>query len=139
MPHIGPQMMRKTEKPRSRADFGDFFLNKGIQFWDESAQRLHKFKKVKMRRTFTEEDLPVFHVHGENPEGSIDLELETYARAYWRFEQPWMAKLRRSILYYNEYPTQVNRFDLRAGSERTTLEDLGWTRCNTEHTWGKLL
>jgi hypothetical protein len=139
MPHIGPQLFRKTERPRSRADFGDLFLNKSIQFWDEGAQRLHKFKKVKIRRTFTDEDLPVFHVHGKNAEGTIDLELEAYSRAYWRFEQPWLAKLRRSILYYNEYPTQVNRFELRVGSERTDLDDLGWTRCNTEHTWGKLL
>jgi len=138
-PHLGFQLLRKTERPRSRWDFGDVFLGRSLQFWDEGAQRLHKFKKLRIRRTYTDEDLPVFHVHGRNADGTIDLELEAYARAYWRFEQPKRAGLVASILHYNEYPTQVNRFELRAGSGVTTLEDLGWTRCNTEHTWGKLL
>jgi hypothetical protein len=92
-----------------------------------------------MRKTFTDEDLPVFHVTGENAEGSIDLELEAYSRAFWRFEQPKRAGLIKSILHYNEYPIQVNSFKLKSGSERTDLDDLGWTRGNCEHTWGKLL
>jgi hypothetical protein len=138
-PHIGPQIFRKTESPKSRWDVDMYFLNKTLQFWDEEAQKLHKFKKLRIKHTFTDEDLPVFNVHGENAEGTIDLELEAYSRAYWRFEQPNRLGFIRSILYYNEYPTQVNEFKLRAGGTYTTLEDLGWTRCNTEHTWGKLI
>jgi hypothetical protein len=139
MPHLGPTWWRRTEKPRSRLDWGDVFLNRSLQFWEEDAGKLHKFKRLRISKTFTDEDHPVFTVKGENAEGSIELELEAYTRAYWRFEQPWFAGLRRSILYYNEYPIQVNRFALRADSDYTVLEDLGWTRGNCEHTWGKLL
>jgi hypothetical protein len=139
MPHIGLQMLRTGKGPRSRLDGGELMLNRSIQYWDEGAQRLHKWKRVRMSKTFTDLDHPVFHVKGENADGTIELELEAYTRAYWRFEQPWLGGLRRSILYYNEYPVQVNRFEMVAGSERTTLEDLGWTRGNCEHTWGKLL
>jgi len=138
-PHVGPQMWRKTERPTSRWDWGDILLNRSLQFWEQDAGRLHKFKKLKIRHRVTDEGLPVFNVHGENPEGTIDLELEAYARAYWRFEQRRRWGFIKPILYYNEYPTQVNDFRLRAGSTYTTLDDLGWTRCNTEHTWGKLI
>ena len=81
----------------------------------------------------------MFNVRGRSDEATIELELEAYTRAYWRFEQPKRFGFAKSILYYNEYPTQVNRFRLQVGSEVTSLEDLGWTRCNTEHTWGKLI
>ncbi len=138
-PHIGPQLHRKDERPRSRWDFGDIFLNRSLQFWDETAQRLYKFKKPKIKHVLTDEDYPVFTVRGESAEATIDLELEAYARAYWRFEQPKRFGIARSILHYNEYPTQVNTFRLKVGSDVTDLEDLGWTRCNTEHTWGKLI
>ncbi len=139
MPHLGLTWWRRTERPRSRLDRGEFMVNRSLQFWEEDAGRLHKFRKVRISKFFTDEDLPIFHVRGQNAEGTIELELEAYSRAYWRFEQPWFAGLRRSILFYNEYPIQVNRFELRAGSDHTTLEDLGWTRGNCEHTWGKLL
>jgi len=138
-PHVGPQMWRKTERPTSRWDWGDIFLNRSLQFWEQDAGRLHRFKRLKIRHRVTDEGLPVFNVHGENAEGTIDLELEAYARAYWRFEQRRRWGLVKPILYYNEYPTQVNDFRLRAGGNYTTLDDLGWTRCNTEHTWGKLI
>ena len=138
-PHLGLQLFRSTERPRSRLDRGHVFLNRSLQFWDEGAQRLYKFKRPRIRHTFTDEDLPVFHVRGESAEASIELELEAYARAYWRFEQPKRFGFVKSILHYNEYPTQVNRFRLSVGSDRTDLQDLGWTRCNTEHTWGKLV
>jgi hypothetical protein len=138
-PHIGPQLARKTEEPKSRLDWGDMMLNRSLQFWDEGRQRLFKFKKPKIKHRVTEEGLPVFNVRGKSDEATIELELEAYARAYWRFEQPKRFGFAKSILYYNEYPTQVNRFRLQVGSEVTDLGDLGWTRCNTEHTWGKLI
>ncbi len=138
-PHVGPQMWRKTDRPTSRWDWGDIFLNRSLQFWEQDAGRLHKFKRLRIKHRVTDEGLPVFNVHGENADGSIDLELEAYARAYWRSEQRRKWGFIKPILYYNEYPTQVNDFRLRAGSTYTTLDDLGWTRCNTEHTWGKLI
>ena len=138
-PHIGPQLARKTEEPKSRWDWGDVMINRSLQFWDEGRQRLFKFKKPKIKHRVTDEGLPVFNVLGRSDEATIELELEAYARAYWRFEQPKRFGFAKSILYYNEYPTQVNRFRLQVGSEVTDLADLGWTRCNTEHTWGKLI
>ncbi len=139
MPHVGLDALRTKDGPRTWLDRDGIFLNRSLQFWDEGAQRLHKFKRVRIRKTFTGGDLPVFHVDGRNEHGTIKLELEAYSRAYWRFEQRRRLGLLRSILYYNEYPTEVRAFELVADGARTTLGDLGWTTANCEHTWGKLL
>jgi hypothetical protein len=139
LPHLGLTIFRQKERPKSWLDRGEYMLGKSLQFWEEEAQFLHKFKRVRIRKTFTDDDLPVFHVHGENDQGTIELELESYARAYWRFEQPWLGGLRRSVLFYNEYPIEVRRFELTRGSRRISLDDLGWVTGNCEHTWGKLL
>jgi hypothetical protein len=139
IPYVGPGVLRSTDRARSWLDHGEWKVGRSLQFWEEGAQRVHKFKRTRIRKTFTSDDMPVFHVSAENAHGSIDLELEAYSRAYWRFEQKYLGGLGRSILYYNEYPSQLNRFELVVDGRRTTLEDLGWTAANCEHTWGKLL
>ncbi len=139
MPHVGLGIFRTTDRPRSWLDRDGRFLSRSLQFWEEGAQRLHKFKRLRIRKEFTSQDLPVFHLTGENEHGTIKVDLEAYSRAYWRFEQRYLRGLRRSILYYNEFPAQLTGFELVADGARTTLEDLGWTAANCEHTWGKLL
>ena len=139
MPHVGLTILRGTDRPRSWLDRDGHFMGRSLQFWDGAEQRLRKFKRTRIRKTFTGDDLPVFHLRGENEHGTIELELEAYSRAYWRFEQKYLLGLGRSILYYNEYPAQVNRFELVQDGKRTSLADLGWTAANCEHTWGKLL
>jgi hypothetical protein len=139
MPHVGLTIFRKTDRPRSWLDRDGYFMGRSLQFWDGAEQRLRKFKRTRIRKTFTDGDLPVFHLRGENERGTIELELEAYSRAYWRFEQKYLLGLGRSILYYNEYPSQLNRFELVQDGKRTSLADLGWTAANCEHTWGKLL
>lgn len=47
----------------------------------------------------------------------------------------------KSILYYNEYPAEVIDFKFRKldGSLEVEKKDLGFTACNFEHAWGKLI
>ena len=79
-------------------------------------------------------------MRGRDKEKEIHLKLKAYARAYWRFQQPkrWGMK---SILYYNEYPAEVEnfQFSIRNGSLKVKKEDLGDSSSNFEHTWGKLI
>ena len=144
-PHIGFQMFRRTKKPRSWMDRDGLPLSKGIQFYDPETDTLHRFKKMTVKKTFIPgpehlggEDLPIFHVEGKNAEGeTISMELESYSRAYWRFEQKFW-KFFKSILYYNEYPVTLKSFTFTGKDGTITREDLGHVVGNAEHAWGFL-
>ena len=77
---------------------------------------------------------------GKDKEKEFFLRLKAYTRAYWRFEQPRRMGM-KSILYYNEYPAEVDefKFKLLDGSLEVSKKDLGFTACNFEHSWGKLI
>ncbi|MCK4613400.1 MAG: hypothetical protein KAU14_01245, partial [Thermoplasmata archaeon] len=113
-PHLGFQMFRRTEKPRTWLDRNGISLSKGILFYNPETDTLHRFKNMTIRKSFIQgpkEELPVFHVQGSNTEGErIRVLLESYSRAYWRFEQRFWG-IFRSILYYNEYPVILKEFE----------------------------
>ena len=147
-PHIGFQMFRRTERPRSWMDRDGISLSKGIQFYNPGTDILHRFKNMTVKKTFIPgkvvdtggegEELPIFHVQGENSEGeTIRLVLESYSRAYWRFEQKFWG-IFRSILYYNEYPVVLKEFEYKGLDGTITREDLGRVVGNAEHAWGFL-
>ena len=82
--------------------------------------------------------VPVAHVQGENSEGeTLRLVLESYSRAYWRFEQKFWG-IFKSILYYNEYPVILKEFEYKGLDGTITREDLGKVVGNAEHAWGFL-
>ncbi|MGQ9582743.1 MAG: hypothetical protein ACUVV6_04420 [Thermoplasmatota archaeon] len=140
MPHIGLPMGRRTEAPRSWRDRGELALSRHAQFYSAPEDRVYEMSRLNVRKSWTQEGLPVFNVRAwsKDRETEMELVLEAYARAYWRFEQKYLRWL-TSILYYNEYPVEVKRLAFRSGSRVVGLEDLGGATGNCEHTWGKLL
>jgi len=157
-PHIGFQIFRRTEKPRSWMDRNGLSLSKGIQFYNPDTDTMHRFKRMTVDKTFLKipdniekegkdetkrtiernEELPIFHVKGENSEGEeIRFELESYSRAYWRFEQKFWG-IFKSILYYNEYPVILKDFHYKGTDGVIGKQDLGKVVGNAEHAWGFL-
>ncbi|MBM4248998.1 MAG: hypothetical protein FJ149_06120 [Euryarchaeota archaeon] len=139
-PHIGPPMWRRTEAPRSGWDWGEIRLSKHMQFYHAGEDRVHEMRKLKVRKEWSADGLPIFNVLGRSKDGRTELELRlaSYSRAYWRFEQKYLRWF-RSILYYNEYPVEVERAVLRDAGQKLDILDLGPVTGNCEHTWGKLL
>ena len=143
-PHIGFQMLRRTVRPRSILDRDGIPLSRSIQFYNPETDTLHRFKHMTVRKEFIPEpeaggeELPVFHVKGENSAGeTIRLVLESYSRAYWRFEQRFWG-IFKSILYYNEYPLVLREFEFKGEEGTIGREDLGKVMGNAEHAWGFL-
>lgn len=134
MPHIGPPMFRRTESHFSKLDWGERMLSKGWQFYDAEADVLHRVKNIVMRKRY-ENDLPVFTLTGHDGRTRFEMEMTTYARAYWRVQQP-LLRIFNTVLYYNEYPANVTKFLLESGGKKMTLEDLGPVVGNCEHSWG---
>ena len=135
MPHIGPPAMRRTERHRSRLDWGERNLSRGLIFVDGRDGKVRRVKNLRMSKTY-KDDLPTFTLTGDDGGASVRMVMESYARAYWKIEQPWLGVL-TSRLYYNEYPAILRDFEFREGSKITRLADLGsWTVGNCEHAWG---
>ena len=139
-PHIGMPIFRKTDAPRSGWDWGELKLSKHMQFYNAAEDRVYEMRRLKVRKEWSKDGLPIFKVHGRSRDGRTELEmrLASYSRACWRFEQKYLRWL-TSILYYNEYPVEVESATFRDGGRRTDLTDLGSITGNCEHTWGKLL
>jgi hypothetical protein len=139
-PHIGPPMRRKTDAPHSAWDWGELGLSRHMQFYHAGEDRLYEMRKLKIRKEWSADGLPIFNVLGRSKDGNTELELRlaAYSRAYWRFEQKYLRWF-RSILYYNEYPVEVEKAVLRDGSRKLDILGLGNITGNCEHTWGKLL
>lgn len=134
MPHIGPPALRRTTSHRSIWDWGEKMLSKGWQFYDASTGRMHHIKRVRIKRRY-EGDLPVFTLVAEGGGEWAEMEMESYARAYWEVRQPFLRVL-NNVLYYNEYPVNVTEFFLKSATEEIQLEDLGRVVGNCEHAWG---
>ena len=140
-PYVGPQIFRTTDSARSMLDWGDIRLNRSIQFYSAERDREYRFRtrECSIRHGAGPDGLPVFDVRGRGADGEIHLRWSAYSRAYWRFQQRRRLGF-SSILYYNEYPAEVNEFSFR-GSDGTVVKggDLGWMTGNMEHSWGKLI
>jgi len=136
-PHIGLPMLRRYPKPKSPLDFGELALNRSIEYYHAPSDTLHRFKKMSVYKTFTPENLPIFHVEGRAKDKRIRFTLRSYSRAYWRFEQPFWGN-RTSILYYNEYPIEMMDFHFSEKGMELGRSDLGYVVGNCEHTWGSL-
>ncbi len=139
MPHIGLPIVRRTEAPTSWLDRGKIYLSRNLQFYHHQSGVHHTLQKALRIRYGVKEGLPTFRLEGDDGTMSVRMTLQPYSRACWRFQQRYASGLRSSILHYNEYPTQLVDFELRADTLHLRKEDLGWTHCNTEHAWGWLV
>ncbi len=139
IPHIGPSMFRSKPAQRSRLDWGEINISKTLDFYDVNSKKLYHFEKLKLTKNFTHDELPIFNLTGTNSEGHrLNLSIQSYARAYWRFEQKTTIKSR--IFFYNEYPANITNFEIfdTDNSKLVDLKDLGYNIGHCEHSWGRL-
>lgn len=138
-PHIGIPMFRTTDNQKSKLTFGELPVSMSAFFYHRPTDSIYKFKKVKI--TFNlRNSLPVFRVvckGGKNSGHEMKIILKTYSRTYWRFEQKKKFPM-KSILYYNEYPAIVGRFEFKSRDLKVADGDLGRAYANCEHSWGFL-
>jgi len=141
MPHIGFDLLRRTDSQGTvlnRLNTLDRSVSRSARFYDIEEDRTYKFDRIRLKKHYRN-DLPVFRVKALDRESgsTMDFTLESYSRAFWRFEQRHF-RIFKSILYYNEYPVMLKDFEMRLPHRKVKLEDLGYTVGNSEHAWGKL-
>lgn len=134
LPHIGPPALRRSRAHGSRFDWGEFHLSRSFQFYEAATGEMHKIKGIRVTKRYAG-DLPIFRLEGERAGKSVELEMSAYARACWEIRQPFLGRM-TNVLFYNEYPANVTRFEFRDGGRRVTLDDLGPIVGNCEHAWG---
>jgi len=138
-PHFGFPIWRKTDAPTSFWDKGYLSLSRKLQFYDAASGAHYTFKKKEVSISKEVVDgLPTFWVEGRKDGVELHLKVRAYSRAYWRFEQRYLG-IGRSVLYYNEYPTEMVEFELTGGTNDVKLKDLGYVAGNIEHSWGWLV
>jgi hypothetical protein len=148
VPHIGMPMFRRSPGARSPLDRGAARLSQKMVFYDAQRDETHQLTRIKIRRTYhkgpghgnKEEPLPTFHVTASDPSGKeLSLELRSYSRAYWRFQQPWLGFI-PTVFYYNEYPVHMTGFRYKDGTGHLISRDR-WKKVhgNCEYSWGLLL
>jgi len=140
-PHLGFDLLRRTDAHDSilnRWNKVDRPMNRAARFYDIEEDVTHRFDRAWVKKSYVD-DLPVFRVNAlDRKTGStMNFTLESYSRAYWRFEQRHM-RIFRSILYYNEYPVMLKDFEMKLPGRKVTREELGYVTGNSEHAWGKL-
>ena len=138
-PHLGPPMFRSKVKPKSRLDWGEIYLSKTLDFFHPKQKKMYHFDKLKLTKDFTPEELPIFNISGNNSSNQrLELSIQAYARAYWRFEQKTTIKTR--IFFYNEYPVNITKFNIYGPDDKllVKLDDLGQSIGHCEHSWGRL-
>lgn len=111
-------------------------VSKNISFFDGS--EMHEIKNVKVIRSGGE--IPTFTISGDDGEKKMDFTVSSYSHSSWTFNKKRLGVI-PSKLVYNEYPAVITdlRFADKKTGKITTLEDLGKSIGNAEHTTGLLL
>jgi hypothetical protein len=133
MPHIGPPMLRRSASHKSKLDFWEKILSKGVHFVEANGRK-HNIKNIHLTKAY-DNGLPVFYLSGAEKGKKLEMELRPYSRAYWRVEQPLMGFL-NTVLYYNEYPAFIEKFRFEENGRVVTHDDMGYSIGNCEHAWG---
>ncbi len=138
MLHLGPPMFRRRNSQRSPLDWGEKYISKSISFYSKELEKSFEFKHPKISKQFTKKGLPIFRMEGRNKENEISYTLRSYSRATWYFEQPMLGFI-KTLLYYNEYPVTLSRFNLEGKDIKITERNLKGGAGNCEHAWGCLV
>jgi len=137
MPNLSPELLRRRHSERSILGGPRLPLMASIAYMDGETGQHYDFK-MKVRKGWDEQGRAKFHVHGEgfkDTVGSIDLRIQTYQRATWRIQQPWLGAL-STVLHYNEYPAQLVDCKIKVEGKTIDREALGRVVGNVEHAWG---
>ena len=137
MPYLSPELLRRRPGERSLLGRPRRPLSATIGFLDGSSGNHYDFT-MKMRKGWDTNGHPSFHLDGKGrleTEGSIEIDIQTYQRATWRIQQPWLG-LSSTVLHYNEYPARLMDFRMETPDGVIERKELGRTWGNVEHAWG---
>lgn len=111
-------------------------LKKDITFFD--GKEIHEFVDINVNKK--DKNSNIFIVSGENDFERINFIVNSYSRSSWTLKKKSFGII-PSKMIYNEYPSTVSDFKLinKKTGEKITLEDLGKSVGNTEHTTGFLI
>jgi len=79
----------------------------------------------------------VHELEGKGEDFSIKATARAYAHACWSFEKKIGSMPVKSTFKYNEYPSVLERLELRAKNGETLLLENGWG--NMENSWGFII
>ena len=137
MPYLSPELLRRRPSERSFLGRPRRALSATIGFLDGSTGEHYDFT-MKVRKGWNQQGRPNFHLTGNGrleTEGSIDIKIQTYQRATWRVQQPWLG-ISSTVLHYNEYPAELVDFRLETPDGILERKELGRVVGNVEHAWG---
>ena len=137
MPYLSPELLRRRPSERSFLGRPRRPLSATIGFLDGSTGKHYDFT-MKMRKEWDPKGHPSFHLTGQGrleTEGRIAIDIETYQRATWRIQQPWLG-LSSTVLHYNEYPAQLVDFRMETPDGVVERKEMGRVVGNVEHAWG---
>lgn len=136
-PYLGPELLRRRPSENSFLGRPRRALSATIGYMDGATGKEYDFS-MHMRKSWNEEGRAHFHLFGdgiEGTEGTIELDIQTYQKATWRVQQPWL-RLSSTVLHYNEYPSQLMGLRMETPDGVLKREALGHVVGNTEHAWG---
>lgn len=111
-------------------------LKREILFFD--GNKMHEFTDVNLKRSG--ERMPTFTLSGENEHEKINFGVNSYSHSSWTFRRKTLGIIPNKLTY-NEYPAVISDLTLtnKKTGKKITLEDLGKSIGNAEHTTGLLL
>ena len=136
LPHIGFSALRRTDKSNSILDYGYIPFRRSMEFHDKTG-KIHNFKKVHVTKQINVDGFPIFKVIGRDDGKKLNITLNAYSRAFWRFESRLL--FYNSILHYNEYPVKISEFSFENGNARLSMGDIGGGVGNCEYSWGLMI
>jgi len=112
--------------------FGKSF-NQFLEFSD--GNKTYKFNEIRIK--MTDNDLPVFHVEGENSSEKVKVKIASYAKSFWEFKENVLFVIPESVTY-REYLSTITSFELinKRNGEKIGMKNLGAGVGNVEHTTG---
>ena len=133
---IGLPCLKRTGMHESIFNNGEISLKKKLHFFHEPTKKHYKFSNFALKK-IVDGELPTFLITASQKGKSLRMKLKTYSRVCWSFSQPLIRDF-ATKLFYNEYPTSLEEFELRDGKKIITRGDLGRASGNSEFSWGVL-
>jgi hypothetical protein len=112
-------------------------LQQDITFYHAPSGRVFEGKKLKVMPKKIGNDLWSHEISGEGNGWRISATARAYAHSCWKFEKNISVLPARSTFKYNEYPSVLEKFQLRTGAGETITLSNGWG--NMENSWGFII
>ncbi len=138
IPHLGTSILKRRPDDFDNG-FGSIpLIRPTVDYYNPHEAQPHRFNQLQFKKEINGATPPIWIGNARSDCGSISFKLDSYSRAYWRFEQPILGRL-SSVFHYTEYPVTVSEFKIEIDGSKKSLVDVGHGVGNAEHSWGMLL